>query len=157
MTQINNPPIDVAATLEEIRQSVRQQRARLDGLVAAARGLGATQRDPRFVELSGAVRQLNELWSVSAHLPITWTRPGIGAAVAFVKKVVRYLLRWYINPIVEQQNSYNAAAARAADQIVETLEWLALKHAALEARISALEALGAGERGNPEIVVEPDA
>jgi len=29
--------------------------------------------------------------------------------VAYAKKITRRLLRWYINPLVDQQNAYNAA------------------------------------------------
>lgn len=49
---------------------------------------------------------------VNPHLPIGWPEmpPGIiPKIVAVTKKVVRRLLRWYINPIIEQQNEYNAA------------------------------------------------
>src|SRR5690349_20959666 len=46
--------------------------------------------------------------SVSAHLPVGGDG-RLDAAVGLSRKLVRYLLRWYINPIVEQQNHFNAA------------------------------------------------
>ncbi len=45
-----------------------------------------------------------ERWAaVSAHLPIAVTG-RLGGPVGLGRKGLRYLLRWYINPIVEQQN-----------------------------------------------------
>jgi Arc/MetJ family transcription regulator len=49
--------------------------------------------------------------------------------IALVNKLVRRYLRWYINPIVEQQNAYNDAVAR-------TLRLLAEAYADLAAQIT---------------------
>ena len=53
---------------------------------------------------------------VNPHLPIAWPSwpPGLWPKlVALMQKIVRRLLRWYIDPIVEQQNQFNAAVAQA--------------------------------------------
>jgi hypothetical protein len=63
---------------------------------------------------------------VNPHLPIAWPtwpkglRPKI---VALLQKVVRRLLRWYINPIVEQQNHFNAATVQAVDALLQEVAW----------------------------------
>jgi len=57
---------------------------------------------------------------VNPHLPIAWpTWPSgiVPKIVALFQKVVRRLLRWYINPIVEQQNNFNAAVAEGFDDL----------------------------------------
>jgi O-antigen chain-terminating methyltransferase len=57
---------------------------------------------------------------VESHIPIGWPElpPGIiPKFVVYVKKIVRRLLRWYVNPIVDQQNTYNAAIAKALAQL----------------------------------------
>lgn len=57
---------------------------------------------------------------VNSHLPIGWPLMPKGISrklVAYAKKVVRRLLRWYIDPIVDQQNTYNAAVARALQRL----------------------------------------
>jgi hypothetical protein len=62
---------------------------------------------------------LEEVWQTAAvnpHLPIAWPawpKGLVPKVVAFAQKVIRRLLRWYINPIVEQQNRFNAAVAEA--------------------------------------------
>jgi hypothetical protein len=49
---------------------------------------------------------------VSAHWPLEARSPA-GRLLVVAQKVVRRSLAWYINPIVEQQNRYNDAVARA--------------------------------------------
>jgi hypothetical protein len=71
---------------------------------------------------------------VNPHLPIGWPVMPKGLAPrlrAYAKKVTRVLLRWYINPLVAQQNEYNAAATLALEefdgrlrQIEERVLWL---------------------------------
>ena len=80
-----------------------------------------------------------ERWSaVSAHRPLPGHGP-VGTALAVSQRAARYLLRWYINPIVEQQNHFNAAVVGldALDRARE--RELAREVADLRARIAALE------------------
>jgi hypothetical protein len=49
---------------------------------------------------------------VNSHLPIGWPDmpPGLLPKLrAYAQKIVRRLLRWYINPLVDQQNRFNTA------------------------------------------------
>lgn len=59
--------------------------------------------------LRAAWRATAERWAaVNAHLPLE--APGrLGRAIQLSQQTTRYLLRWYINPLVEQQNHFNAA------------------------------------------------
>lgn len=127
--------INVAAELRQLREEVRARREKLHG--------------SELAELRTLVKQVNERWNVSAHLPITWGNPPvIGRLIAYAKRAARLLLRWYINPIVEQQNNYNAAATRAMLQMNAYLEQLTRELHTLEERLAALEqGLGDGEQG----------
>jgi hypothetical protein len=49
-------------------------------------------------------------------------------------------LRWYINPIVDQQNDFNASVSRAFVRLSSQQEALAQIVADLEQRLAALEA-----------------
>ncbi|MFM7680143.1 MAG: hypothetical protein ACKO83_14995, partial [Roseiflexaceae bacterium] len=62
---------------------------------------------------------------ISAHLPIVNTTI-VGRMLGLLQKVTRRLLRWYINPIVEQQNMYNDAVMRTMREIVAAYESNAL-------------------------------
>lgn len=122
-----NGKVEVAEELEQLRQAVKARREKLHG--------------SELAELRALVRQVNERWNVSAHLPITWGGPPlVGRGLAYAKRVTRLLLRWYINPIVEQQNNYNAAVTRALLQTNAYLEQLTREGYNLEQRLAALEA-----------------
>lgn len=105
---------DVAAILEQLRAEVRAQHA-------ARRPIGddALQR-----ALQRSLDDLEITRVVSAHWPLTGrTLPQ--KAMALINKVVRRYLRWYINPIVEQQNAFNDAAARTLRLLAEAYQDLA--------------------------------
>lgn len=80
-----------------------------------------------------------ERWAaVSAHLPVGGAG-RLGAAVGASRRAARYLLRWYINPIVEQQNHFNAALLNL-DALHEARERELLREIAeLRERVAALE------------------
>jgi hypothetical protein len=64
--------------------------------------------------------QVHTTACVNSHLPIAWPKwpGGLSPKVeALSQKVVRRLLRWYIDPIVEQQNQFNRAVVDALDEM----------------------------------------
>ena len=111
--------MDVAATITALRQQA-VARGKAMGLSAA----DSTRDDP--------LRQAEGFAHVSAHVPLMWRIPLLGRGLSLVKRVARLLLRWYINPIVDQVNDFNAATVTA-------LNTLAARQEALAARIAALE------------------
>ena len=94
--------LDVAAILEALRAEVRARRL----------AQGTSADSPLRRDLQRALDEIELHRVVSAHWPLTATTLP-GRAVNLINKLVRRYLRWYINPIVEQQNSYNDAVARA--------------------------------------------
>lgn len=80
-----------------------------------------------------------ERWAeVSAHSPVG-ANGRLGAALGISQRVVRYLLRWYINPIVEQQNHFNGAVL-SLDALGRAREQELIREVAeLQARIVELE------------------
>lgn len=112
--------IDVAATLAALRAEVRARRA----------ALPAAEPTPAERELQRVLEELEYTRVVSAHWPLEGRNP-LEQVVALINKVARRYLRWYINPIVEQQNSFNDTAARA-------IRLLAAENAALRAELTAL-------------------
>ncbi len=136
--RLSNPQ-EVAAALEQIRERVRARRARLSDAEAGG--------DLNLLELRKAVDELNDAWFVSAHLPVTWETPIVGRLGAYTKRIMRILLRWYINPIVEQQNRFNSAATRAAVELNAYAELLTRRLTDLEERIARVEGEGKKEQG----------
>jgi hypothetical protein len=93
------------------------------------------------------VEQVNDTWFVSAHLPITWERHIVGRMNAYTKRLVRLLLRWYINPIVEQQNRFNSAVARTTVEMLAYQERMTREWQELEERVAKLEEIMLQEEG----------
>lgn len=103
---------DVAVILEALRQEVRARRGE-QGDVRDDPALSAIER-----ELHHYAEQLEITRVVSAHWPLEG-KSLYERSWALVNKVVRRALRWYINPIVEQQNAFNDVAARSLRLLIE--------------------------------------
>jgi hypothetical protein len=89
------------------------------------------------IALPPLAAQLAQRQQVSAHWPLPEATPA-QRLVALVHKLMRFYLRWLINPIVEQQNGFNAA-------VVESIE--PLRQADAEAR--TLQAARRAQRARP--------
>ncbi len=145
-TTDNGSHADVATILGDLREQIRQRRAHL---------AINDPNDPHalsLAELRRSVEAVNEVWFVSAHLPITWDVRVFGRLLAYAKRATRLLLRWYINPIVEQQNRFNSATARAITVMNAYQERMTREWVLLEERVSKLEEEvrggAAGDRGD---------
>lgn len=104
---------EVEATLAAIKRRVRERH-----------GLPPDGPDEPPGEARSALTEAMDAAHISAHTPILWDLPVVGRGVALTKRVVRLLLRWYINPIVDQQNDFNAAAVRALGELAAENERL---------------------------------
>jgi hypothetical protein len=60
---------------------------------------------------------------------------------------VRLLLRWYINPIVDQQNDFNAAVVRALAELSAEVERLKSEKSEVGSRKSEMALQGDGGEG----------
>jgi hypothetical protein len=116
----NSDQREIEETLRELRAAVRTEAGYL-----------TEDEVPTGPRLS-PVRDAAELSSVSAHLPLQSTLPYVGPLVVFVQRVIRLGLRWYINPIVEQQNAFN-------DSVVRALTELEMRQSELSRRLDSLQ------------------
>jgi hypothetical protein len=104
---------EIEATLATIKRQVR-----------ARQGLAPDGPDEPPAEARSALTEAMDAAHISAHTPILWDVPVIGRGIALTKRTVRLLLRWYINPIVDQQNDFNAAVVRALAELSAEVERL---------------------------------
>lgn len=122
-----NSTTEVTAILEALRAEVRAQREMMN----------AGTEDPAFNsierELRYAAEELEITRVVSAHWPLEG-RTLHERAWNLVHRVVRRGLRWYINPIVDQQNAFNASATHAIRLLIEAYADLHTRIANLERR-----------------------
>jgi hypothetical protein len=67
-------------------------------------------------------------------------RPRLGRLIVFARKAFFHLfLKWFLRPILEQQNGFNQASARLIEGLVEEQERTARELRRLAARLEALE------------------
>jgi 2-polyprenyl-3-methyl-5-hydroxy-6-metoxy-1,4-benzoquinol methylase len=126
----------IRAILADLQEEIRRHRLALGEL-------GAVERpDPL-----SKVRQ--HVW-VNPHLPIGWPvmpKGIIPKVIAYAQKITRRLLRWYINPLIEQQNAYNAAVAEALGPLQSQSEEHGQLLCTLNERMQRLQELDAlGQR-----------
>jgi len=125
---------ETAAALRALREQVKARRARLSNFGAGDGDDGAS-----LAPLWQTVEEVNRHWSVNSNLPIASTVPGLGAVLIYAKRIVRRLLRWYIDPLVEQQNRFNSAAASALVEVFAHHERLMRDRVLLDERLERLE------------------
>ena len=104
---------EIEATLAAIKQRVRERQ-----------GLDPLGPDEPPGEAHSALTEAMDAAHISAHTPILWDIPVVGRGIALTKRTVRLLLRWYINPIVDQQNDFNAAIVRVLAELSAEIERL---------------------------------
>jgi hypothetical protein len=117
------PGDDVAVVLEQLRAEVRARRQQRDQEDAASASQTALER-----QLQHCLEELAITRAVSAHWPLE-SRSPLQRVGNFINKVVRRFLRWYINPIVEQQNNFNATVTRTLNLLVEGYSDILRQHA----------------------------
>ena len=97
--------IDVAALFERLREEVR--------VSAIGRGVD---------EAAAARATAEEVWAVTADRPIE-RGPGVrGAVAAAAKRVLRKLMRWYVEPLAAQQRTFNDATLKLVYHLSSRLD-----------------------------------
>ena len=119
--------VDVEALLERLREELRWG---VDGSLRARARTAAEQ-----------------FWPVSAERPVE----SRNAVDAFAKRVLRKLMRWYVEPLAQQQRSFNDAALKLIDELFEEVDRLAAERQTagrllqeLEERLRRAERRGGG-------------
>src|SRR3954463_10930617 len=94
-TPAGTSDVDVVALFEQIQQELR--------------GVAGTEADAAPSPTRRAELRLGaERWgSVSAERPIPNRGGPLGAGIVLVKKILRKLMRWYVDPLAHDQRSFN--------------------------------------------------
>jgi O-antigen chain-terminating methyltransferase len=104
-------PTDLSAILADLQAEIERHRIALGELGAI------DQPDP--------LEKVRQRQRVNSHLPIGWPVMPKGVVpklTAYAQKITRRLLRWYINPLVDQQNEYNAAVSEVLATMLQQME-----------------------------------
>lgn len=126
----------VDEVLQKVRSGVRQRRAEAATLTAGAE------------EARSGLLELKQREYVREPLPLSH-RPSLGKLIVFSRKgFFKVFLKWFVRPVIEQQNAYNQTAARLIEDLVESQERMAREVRQLSARVEALEAERPGGSGD---------
>src|SRR5438552_2863837 len=110
-----SPPeeVDVAALFARLREEVRH-----------APGLDVSNGFNRGVVRTRLRSVAERFWPVTAERPLE-RRPGPrGALLLPVTKVLRRLMRWYVEPFAADQRAFNDSALKLVDQLFEEVDAL---------------------------------
>jgi 2-polyprenyl-3-methyl-5-hydroxy-6-metoxy-1,4-benzoquinol methylase len=124
----NRAPADVYDIVADLQAEVRRQQK---------------APNPDF-EANGPLAAVRQYQYVNSHLPIGWPvmpQGVVNKLRAYGQKVVRRLLRWYINPLVDQQNQFNHSVA----DLLARLDYTSRSHAA---NLEELRQLTASDRAH---------
>ncbi len=126
---------DVATLLAAVRAEVQARRQALHSTTSPS------SQSALELQLQRNAEQLEITRVISAHWPLE-SRSPYERAINLINKIVRRALRWYINPIVEQQNAFNDVAARALRLQIEA-------YAELRAQLAELDRRATHDRDPP--------
>jgi O-antigen chain-terminating methyltransferase len=136
-------PIDVAALYERLREELG--RGARDGGDDAARIAATRSLAERF-------------W------PVTAERDAGGGAKGFVKRILRKLMRWYVEPLAADQRVYNDAVLKLVDALSERADRSEAGRAEaqrtvaeLEERLTRLERRERAAAGPATVAAQPAA
>lgn len=126
---------NIATVARRLEQLIQEARERKNGQV------GSSNAPAR----AAALRLMQQKVEVEAHWPIAWPHwpSGVRAKVVAVgQKVIRRLLRWYINPIIKQQNQFNQATLNMIEILADEVSALQFaylnNHAGQQAQLETL-------------------
>src|ERR671927_1213075 len=108
-----SPPehVDVAALFARLKEEVRH-----------APGLDVSNGFNRGVVRTRLRTVAERFWPVTAERPLE-RRPGARGAVLYpVKKVLRRLMRFYVEPFAADQRAFNDAALKLVDELFEEVD-----------------------------------
>ncbi len=125
--QTSTPSVDIEKILQEIREEIQQKGYTYDQLDFQDIPIVHQQKYQKYEHFDAArfaqeLQQLNAFKEVQAHRPLATRIPVIGFLVVFIKKVIRRLLRFYIEPIVRDQNQWNTMAVACLQSVEAFVE-----------------------------------
>ena len=163
VTGAGAPEPRVAEVLQQLRSGVRQRLAEaatvggLPGSLDAPGGAAGTAQGLLAVKASEYVQE-----------PVLFShRPRFGKLIVGSRKAFFHLfLKWFIRPVLAQQNAFNQAAGRMLQELAEAQERTAREVRVLAALVAELEARAeaaaagapaAGAATAPTLAEPPDA
>lgn len=145
---MDNKTVNIEEIMQGIRQEIKDKGLTSDMLSFE----DVPYRKPDAVVNGAGTEEVQEsLIYLNAHYNVQPYKPlGGNALVVFIKKVLRKLMKFYIEPIVNDQNQFNANVVRVLNaqqdadapdvqELVKRLEVLELNQKQMSLRMAALQ------------------
>jgi hypothetical protein len=130
---------EIAAIFARLKEEVRSRPAE-----GGTRGVGSAAYSPGTSRL-----RAERTWSVSAERPFQ-SPPDQGLPRRYLaaptKRMLRKLMRWYVEPLAAEQRSFNLAILTLVDELAERVD---ADVGRLERRMDALEERISGDGAKP--------
>jgi glycosyltransferase involved in cell wall biosynthesis len=107
--------------VDDLSTEIAELAAQLQQLKHEVRRHGVRATSSRLVRPAALEKVLASSW-VNPHQPIAWPHwpKGVWPKLrALLQKMTRRLLRWYIDPLVEEQNALNSAVAQNLEMLYQ--------------------------------------
>ncbi|MBR4445017.1 MAG: hypothetical protein IKS37_03905 [Solobacterium sp.] len=145
MEENTNMNIDVTKIMEEIRADIDARGLRDEVLsfeeipmpqqaTVVDSGTGPFNND----EFMDSNMYMNRCFQVQTWQPIKSNRP-LGFLIIFFKKIIRKLIRFFIDPIVNEQNDFNANTTRSMNQVRNYIHETSTKNTQTEDAVKAMQ------------------
>lgn len=99
------------------------------------------QNSEDFVKINDVLKSLSSAERIKdnfAFRPLFSHRKIIGKMIVFVKRIIRKMLKWYVEPICFQQSDYNNHIVKALYDSIEIMKDLIEKNNSLSNEITIL-------------------
>ncbi|MBQ8613528.1 MAG: hypothetical protein IJ416_04870 [Ruminiclostridium sp.] len=117
---MENTNINVQRIMADIKAEIERKNLKSDILSfedVFAGGSTASGSDFNEKSFVNELSYLNSNFSIASNREIKTGKKVIGGLVIFVKKVIRKMTRFYVEPIVTEQNAFNTHTVRALNCI----------------------------------------
>lgn len=138
-------PINIENIMQEIRESIKSRNYENSNLsfedieMQDMESVVFTVSAFDLEELEQNVKFANARCNVQAYRYLSSHRPVIGKVVTFIKKIIRKSCKFYIEPIVEDQNGFNISMARTCNQLLAYVKETQRINEELKNRLEKLE------------------
>ena len=134
--------VNVEEIMKQIRAEIAEKGLQDDAIeFEELMGIDSMDESQDFSRkrLNENVTYLNEHWEVSAYRELYVSSGLKGKMFVFVKKVIRKLTKFYVEPIVNDQNQYNAGVTRSMNEMRRFIRETQQENQELKKRIEELE------------------
>ena len=112
--------INIEDIMQEIRAEIREKGYADNEIPFSdiACLVGGTEVPFDMKDYLDDISMMDESRTVLAYRDISSTRKGVGKLITFVKKVIRKMVCFYVEPLVDDQNRFNELTTKVVAQTV---------------------------------------